>query len=491
LNWNASTDSGGGTVAGYKIYRDGNATEIATVTGTSYVDIGLSENTLYSYTVSAFDNAASSNESLESDSDVATTWVGSLISYRINAGGVAEYTDSAGNVWSADTGFNTGAIGTPYKYIAGTNDQALFHRNRYDVDPMPELMYQFNVPNGNYMVKLYFAETYSPLYANGSRVFDVAIEGNIVWSNLDVFAQAGGAEKMLMKSTEVLVGDGELNIEFRHGLADHPMISAIEIMANSNDTQPPSVPTGLTATATNAGQIELNWIPSTDSGGGTVAGYKIYRDGNATEIATVTGTSYVDTGLSENTLYSYTVSAFDNAASSNESLESDSDVATTWVGSLISYRINAGGVAEYTDSAGNVWSADTGFNTGAIGTPYKYIAGTNDQALFHRNRYDVDPMPELMYQFNVPNGNYMVKLYFAETYSPLYANGSRVFDVAIEGNIVWSNLDVFAQAGGAEKMLMKSTEVLVGDGELNIEFRHGLADHPMISAIEIIGTQYN
>ncbi|VAW87750.1 hypothetical protein MNBD_GAMMA17-837, partial [hydrothermal vent metagenome] len=63
--------------------------------------------------------------------------------------------------------------------------------------------------------------------------------------------------------------------------------------------------------------------------GGSVAGYKVFRDGGTTEIATVTGSSYIDTGLSINTAYVYTVSAFDNAFPANESEVSLSDSATT------------------------------------------------------------------------------------------------------------------------------------------------------------------
>ena len=66
------------------------------------------------------------------------------------------------------------------------------------------------------------------------------------------------------------------------------------------DTSPPTVPTGLTATAVSSSQINLSWTTSTDNVG--VAGYKVFRGG--TQIATVTtGTSYFNTGLSPSTTY--------------------------------------------------------------------------------------------------------------------------------------------------------------------------------------------
>lgn len=69
----------------------------------------------------------------------------------------------------------------------------------------------------------------------------------------------------------------------------------------------PSPPAGLTATTINQDQIDLSWSASSASVG--ISGYHVYR--NDTQIATVTGTSYNDTGLIPNTNYSYDVIAYD------------------------------------------------------------------------------------------------------------------------------------------------------------------------------------
>jgi chitodextrinase len=89
------------------------------------------------------------------------------------------------------------------------------------------------------------------------------------------------------------------------------------------DTTPPTVPTGLTATAVSSSQIDLSWNPSTDDF--TLVGYSIYRD--AVLIANIAGTTYSDTGLAPETAYTYTVTAID--ASNNVSAESDPATATT------------------------------------------------------------------------------------------------------------------------------------------------------------------
>jgi fibronectin type 3 domain-containing protein len=99
----------------------------------------------------------------------------------------------------------------------------------------------------------------------------------------------------------------------------------------SPDKTPPSVPTGLHATATTATSITLVWNASTDNTGGSgMAGYHLYRgtaliaSPAATSSATVT---YTDSGLTPGTNYVYYVSAFDNAA--NGSLASIPITATT------------------------------------------------------------------------------------------------------------------------------------------------------------------
>jgi hypothetical protein len=94
------------------------------------------------------------------------------------------------------------------------------------------------------------------------------------------------------------------------------------------DATPPSVPAALTATAQSPASIQLTWQPSTDAGSG-VAGYRVFRDGGATAVATVTTPSWLDTGLTANTTYSYTVRAFDGAAPANESGGSAAASATT------------------------------------------------------------------------------------------------------------------------------------------------------------------
>ncbi|MGB6496515.1 MAG: Ig-like domain-containing protein, partial [Candidatus Acidiferrum sp.] len=100
-------------------------------------------------------------------------------------------------------------------------------------------------------------------------------------------------------------------------------VSISVTVSNTTDTTPPSVPTGLTATAVSSSQINLSWTASTDNVG--VTGYNVYRNGS--KIGTSTTTSYSDSGLTASTSYTYTVSAYD--AAGNTSAQSAGASATT------------------------------------------------------------------------------------------------------------------------------------------------------------------
>ncbi|MBC3844251.1 fibronectin type III domain-containing protein [Streptacidiphilus sp. 4-A2] len=71
----------------------------------------------------------------------------------------------------------------------------------------------------------------------------------------------------------------------------------------------PNAPTGLTAGTVTTSTVPLSWTAAGTSGSYPVAGYYVLRNG--TRVATTTGTSYTDTGLTPGTGYSYTVEAYD------------------------------------------------------------------------------------------------------------------------------------------------------------------------------------
>jgi hypothetical protein len=93
--------------------------------------------------------------------------------------------------------------------------------------------------------------------------------------------------------------------------------------APPTDVTPPTAPASLTATVLSRSQINLGWQAATDNVG--VAIYHVYRDGVL--IASVTASSFADSGLARETRYCYRVTALDLAG--NESTASNQACATT------------------------------------------------------------------------------------------------------------------------------------------------------------------
>ena len=80
------------------------------------------------------------------------------------------------------------------------------------------------------------------------------------------------------------------------------------------DEQPPSPPADLTTDSVGSSQVMLTWNEATDDV--AVAGYKVYRDGRLVGFAHAT--SFADTSVEPDVVYTYEVSAYD--AAGNESL---------------------------------------------------------------------------------------------------------------------------------------------------------------------------
>ncbi|BCM92593.1 exo-beta-D-glucosaminidase [Abditibacteriota bacterium] len=103
--------------------------------------------------------------------------------------------------------------------------------------------------------------------------------------------------------------------------------------------------------------------------------------------------------------------------------------------------------------------------------------------------YQSERWGESTYTIPAPTGrSYIVRLHFAET--TFDAAGARKFNVSINGNRVLSDFDVFAEAGGKNKAVVRDFPSINPDaeGHIVIAFGKGTADLPKISGLEIIPT---
>ena len=325
--WTASVDAGSG-VKEYRLFDLVTDTLYAIVPApaTSATLTGFSPGQLVSFYVLAYDNAGNHTSSTTPHATVTLLSENPGFALRVNAAGLP-YTDPANSEWAADTGFLGGALSVDWGANIPVNGEdisksALFQTERYGA----ALQWQATVPNGTYTLNVYFCNHYvdASFPAGYGNISVIKANGAVVFSNVDVYA-AVGQHVTYKLSTTVTISTGTLLLDF--GRAGS--LSAIELLGSSGvlaDAVAPTVPEDLTAVALDTQSVRLSWGASTDAGTG-VGGYEVRRDG--TLIATVTNTNYVDAGLAANTAYSYTVSAFDQAPTVNESAQCTSVDVTT------------------------------------------------------------------------------------------------------------------------------------------------------------------
>ena len=150
---------------------------------------------------------------------------------RVNAGGPT-YTDRAGDVFSADTGFDGGRERRFRSAVSGTSDAALYQSYREG----KSFSFAQRVPGGTYSLTLYFAE---PTERTGHRLFDVAADGKPLLDDFDI-AAAAGPRTALEKTFLVPVVDGTLDVSF-HGEVGQAMVSAISIVPQRTPLTPAPV----------------------------------------------------------------------------------------------------------------------------------------------------------------------------------------------------------------------------------------------------------
>jgi len=153
--------------------------------------------------------------------------------------------------------------------------------------------------------------------------------------------------------------------------------------------------------------------------------------------------------------------------------------ATPAAGAFKPIRINAGAFEPYTDPRGNVWAPETGIEDGnTIDRGDIPIADTDMAPIYRTEHYSMTRFTQA-----VPNGNYTVKLHFAETFDGITDKGQRVFSVKVQDKEL-KDLDIFAEVGFC-KALLKTFDVSVSNGKLIIVFTPNI-ENPEINGIEIV-----
>ncbi len=189
---------------------------------------------------------------------------------------------------------------------------ALFQTVLYN-DSGGTMTYEFEVPNGEYVVLLHSAE--HNFTSAGQRVFDIFVEGTEELPNYDPFAAAGGQNIAVTESIPTTVSDGVLTIAFVTQTSV-PIIRGIEIVLA--DEAPTCYALTLSHTGNGTDPVATPGNSTGCPAGQYVAGASISLSGatpdTGWEIAGWTGTAADSSTASTNSL---TMPASAHAASVN------------------------------------------------------------------------------------------------------------------------------------------------------------------------------
>lgn len=258
-----ATDDNSGDVLSYTLTRAPVGMVIDTATGLITWTPSNTQTGAHRVSVRVDDNVSPAMSTLQ---DFSISVAGPII--RVNAGG-EDYVDSKGHLWAADYGFNLGEANTRNNEILDTVEDTLFKSERWHStwqdSTSAELEYNFSVPNGDYAVRLLFAET----CATCATIFDAEIEGTLLIDDLNLSSEPG-VNTALIKSFVVTVNDGEINIRFPRNKRS-PKISAIEILPVTTQTN---------VATSNNNSVEIQ-TPEFNSGSGSLSIYGEPENGSA------------------------------------------------------------------------------------------------------------------------------------------------------------------------------------------------------------------
>ena len=350
------------------------------------------------------------------------------------------------------------------------------------------------LPNGRYRVRLHLNEHNQR--AAGRRVFDVNVEGGATEiAGLDVFSRAGGAGRPHVEEMTTDVADGQLNVAFVRRV-ENAMVNGIEVIPVTTPTGPDTTKpvvaiTGGPANGSSSSSTNAEFTFTANES----AAFACALDGGEPAACT-SPRAYTGLGTGSHT---FTVRATDAAGNVSDPVTRTWSVTSQPSDPRQPIRVNMAGPAQTVGSA--TWAACTsaascgggtvvgGFvydNNFTVSSP---IAPANTRVYREEwtgGQTNGVPAGGTAFTFNraVANGRWTVRLHFNEHNQR--AVGLRRFDVNVEGGATeLPNLDVFQQAGGADRPIVREITTDVTDGTMNVAFIRRV-ENAMVNGIELI-----
>lgn len=306
LSWSPSTDAVG--VTGYEVWRNGAFLASVAAPTTTYTDAAVTAGVAYSYQVLARDAAGNTS--------ALSAAVSATVPAPLPPGTFAPVADARVEEGAPNNNYATTLL-----------------RSDGGADPDVESYLRFSVegltaPVQRAVLRLYCSNG----SADGPGMFVTSgtwNETSLTWNTRPArsttpFVDKGpisGGGFVEYDVTPAVTGNGTYDWVFAGTSSDGTDFSSRE-MANppqlvvttatsTPDTTSPSVPTGLSATASGATRVDLAWLASTDDVG--VTGYEVWRDGALLSTVAAPATSQADLTVQPATTYGYQVRARDAA----------------------------------------------------------------------------------------------------------------------------------------------------------------------------------
>lgn len=146
--------------------------------------------------------------------------------------------------------------------------------------------------------------------------------GNLVITSYNIYRGTTVGTRTLLVSVPSYNGETEsyINTALTNGNTYYYSIRAVNSSGESPDSNEvsviplsvPSAPNTLTALSSGSGSITLSWAAPSDNGGNPISGYNVYFP-TKLNVSLITGLTYIATGLTNGSAYTFTVKAVNTA----------------------------------------------------------------------------------------------------------------------------------------------------------------------------------